>query len=61
MMKLISISSTSTTQRPNDPATHPPLWLSLEWEKRWHPDIAEPEVAFPQYAALLREYLRNLE
>ena len=34
-----------------------PLWISLEWEKRWRPEIADPEVAFPQYAAKLREYL----
>ena len=32
-------------------------WLSLEWEKRWHPEIAEPEVAFSQYAETLRQYL----
>ena len=31
--------------------------ISLEWEKRWHPEIAEPEVAFPQYARGLRAYL----
>lgn len=31
--------------------------LSLEWEKRWHPDIADPEVALPQYARALRAYL----
>ncbi|TJY44117.1 sugar phosphate isomerase/epimerase [Cohnella pontilimi] len=24
-------------------------WLSFEWEKRWHPDIEEPEVALPQF------------
>ncbi len=23
-------------------------YLSLEWEKKWHPDLAEPEVALPQ-------------
>jgi sugar phosphate isomerase/epimerase len=28
--------------------------LSLEWEKRWIPGIAPPEVAFPQYADALR-------
>jgi sugar phosphate isomerase/epimerase len=28
--------------------------LSLEWEKRWHPDIAPPEVAFPQYAQAIK-------
>jgi sugar phosphate isomerase/epimerase len=31
--------------------------ISLEWEKRWKPDIADPEVAFPQYARALRAYL----
>ena len=35
--------------------------ISLEWEKRWHPEIAEPEVAFPQYAAALRAYLAGRE
>lgn len=34
--------------------------LSLEWEKRWHPDIAPPEIAFPQYANALREYLGKI-
>ena len=31
--------------------------ISLEWEKRWHPQLPEPEVAFPQYARALRSYL----
>jgi sugar phosphate isomerase/epimerase len=30
---------------------------SFEWEKRWHPEIPEPEVAFPHYARVVREYL----
>jgi sugar phosphate isomerase/epimerase len=30
---------------------------SLEWEKRWHPEIPEPEVAFPHFARVVREYL----
>jgi sugar phosphate isomerase/epimerase len=34
-------------------------WLSVEWEKKWHPDLAEPEVALPQHAALLKEYLKE--
>jgi sugar phosphate isomerase/epimerase len=34
-------------------------YLSLEWEKRWHPEIAQPEVAFPQYADTLRNYLTS--
>jgi sugar phosphate isomerase/epimerase len=32
--------------------------VSVEWEKKWHPDIAEPEVAFPQYMRVLRTYVR---
>ena len=33
--------------------------ISLEWEKRWHPEILDPEVAFPQYAKAVREYFDN--
>jgi sugar phosphate isomerase/epimerase len=28
-------------------------WVSVEWEKRWHPEIAEPELALPQHLAVL--------
>ena len=35
-------------------------WLSVEWEKKWQPQIAEPEVALPQYAETLRSYLREI-
>jgi sugar phosphate isomerase/epimerase len=35
--------------------------ISLEWEKRWKRDIAEPEIAFPQYAEGLRTYLAQRE
>jgi sugar phosphate isomerase/epimerase len=35
-------------------------WLSVEWEKKWHPELAGPEVALPQHAARLREYLEAL-
>jgi len=31
-------------------------WLSVEWEKKWHPELAEPEVALPQFADLLRSW-----
>lgn len=31
-------------------------WLSVEWEKKWHPDLADPEVALPQHIAALRSY-----
>jgi len=29
----------------------------LEWEKRWIPNLQEPEIAFPQYVAKMREWL----
>lgn len=32
-------------------------WLAVEWEKKWHPELAEPEIALPQHAELLRSYL----
>ncbi|MDQ6670060.1 MAG: sugar phosphate isomerase/epimerase [Chloroflexota bacterium] len=35
-------------------------FISVEWEKKWHPEIAEPEVAFPQHIAVLREYLQEI-
>jgi sugar phosphate isomerase/epimerase len=31
-------------------------YLSLEWEKKWKPELAPPEEAFPQYV----EYMRKL-
>jgi len=31
----------------------------VEWEKKWHPEIEEPEVAFPQYAKVLAQYLAD--
>ncbi len=32
-------------------------YYCFEWEKRWHPEIEEPEIAFPHYAKVMREYL----
>jgi fatty-acyl-CoA synthase len=32
-------------------------WVSVEWEKRWHPELAEPEVALPHHAQILRALL----
>lgn len=32
-------------------------WISVEWEKRWHPEIADPEIVVPQYAHCMREIL----
>ena len=34
-------------------------YYSFEWEKRWHPEIAEPEVAIAQFADVARGYLRD--
>ncbi|MDE3165855.1 MAG: sugar phosphate isomerase/epimerase [Acidobacteriota bacterium] len=34
-------------------------YYCFEWEKRWHPEIDEPEVAFPQYATTMRQYLSD--
>jgi sugar phosphate isomerase/epimerase len=31
-------------------------YYSFEWEKMWHPEIAEPEVAIPHYARVMREH-----
>jgi sugar phosphate isomerase/epimerase len=32
-------------------------YYCYEWEKAWHPEIEEPEVAFPHYAETMRRYL----
>src|ERR1700678_1808638 len=32
-------------------------WVSVEWEKRWHPEIAEPELALPQHLAVLDTWM----
>ena len=29
-------------------------FFSLEWEKRWHPELREPEEEFPAYAAFMK-------
>ena len=29
-------------------------YVSLEWEKMWHPEIEDPEVAFPQAISYMR-------
>lgn len=35
-------------------------YLTLEWEKRWIPELADPEIYFPQAARQLREWLALL-
>ena len=32
-------------------------FYSFEWEKRWHPELPEPERALPQYV----DFMRTLE
>lgn len=32
-------------------------WASFEWEKRWHPAIAEPEIALPFFSRWIRKRL----
>jgi len=32
-------------------------YISFEWEKYWHPEIEEPEVALPDFAAAMRAIL----
>jgi sugar phosphate isomerase/epimerase len=34
-----------------------PHWISVEWEKRWHPEIEEPEIALPQHLDLLTKWM----
>jgi len=36
-----------------------PHWISVEWEKRWHPEIEEAEVALPQHLDLLVNWLES--
>lgn len=35
-------------------------FVCVEWEKKWHPEIEDPEVAFPQHIKVLREYLGSV-
>jgi sugar phosphate isomerase/epimerase len=35
-----------------------PHWISVEWEKRWHPEIEAPEIALPQHLELLTSWLK---
>jgi sugar phosphate isomerase/epimerase len=35
-------------------------WLQFEHEKRWHPELLEPEVAFPAFTAWARKLVTSL-
>jgi len=30
-------------------------YFCLEWEKKWHPDLSEPELAYPEFVRILNE------
>jgi sugar phosphate isomerase/epimerase len=32
-------------------------YYGFEWEKGWHPEIEDPEVAFPHFVNVMKEYL----
>lgn len=34
-------------------------YYSFEWEKLWHPEIAEPEVAFAQYSKVMKQHFKR--
>jgi sugar phosphate isomerase/epimerase len=34
-------------------------FYNFEWEKRWHPEIEEPDVAFAQYRDVVSGYMRD--
>jgi sugar phosphate isomerase/epimerase len=34
-------------------------YYGFEWEKAWHKEIEEPEIAFPLYAKVMRGYLQE--
>jgi len=34
-------------------------YYCFEWEKVWHPDLTDPEIALADYSRVMSEYLRN--
>jgi fatty-acyl-CoA synthase len=35
-------------------------YISVEWEKHWHPEIPDPEIALPQHIAWLKQIVQEL-
>ena len=33
-------------------------YYSLEWEKKWHPELPDPDVALPVYLKLMRSFVK---
>jgi sugar phosphate isomerase/epimerase len=36
-------------------------YCTLEWERRWHPELAEPEVAFPRFVRFMNRLADDIE
>jgi sugar phosphate isomerase/epimerase len=36
-------------------------FITAEWEKKWHPEIAEPDIAMPQHAQVLQSWIDELD
>jgi sugar phosphate isomerase/epimerase len=36
-------------------------YISVEWEKYWHPEIEEPEIALPHHLKVLQQWVRDLD
>lgn len=36
-------------------------YVSVEWEKKWHPELADPSIALPAHAAWLRATLGSIQ
>jgi sugar phosphate isomerase/epimerase len=34
-------------------------YVTVEWEKKWHPEIEDPEIAYPQHMDYLRSYFAD--
>jgi len=34
-------------------------YYSFEWEKLWHPEIGEPEIAIAEFAKVMKKHIRN--
>lgn len=35
-------------------------YVSFEWEKYWHPEIEDPEIAFPDFIGAIRKLVKDL-
>ena len=35
--------------------------VCAEWEKKWHPEIEEPEIALPQHAQVLKQWMSEID